>query len=179
VFSSFLLAAVEGEPNGKWLPHDINEVIWGTIAFLIVFGVIIWKAGPTISKGFAARPERISGELSTAAETRAQAEAERDRIKAALADSDAEAGRIVAEARTQAEALRIDIEARAVIEADAVRARVGADVASAQRQATNDLSGEVSRLAYGAAEKVVAASLDDDTHQHLIEAYIAQVGTAN
>lgn len=177
MLSSIVFAAEK--PNNAWLPGDFNEVIWGTIAFVIVFAVIIWKAGPAISKGFAARPERISGELSAAAEARTQAEAERDRIKAALADSDSEAARIVAEARTQAEALRADIEARAVIEADAIRARVGSDVASAQRQATNDLSGEVSRLAFGAAEKVVAASLDDDTHQHLIEAYIAQVGTAN
>ena len=33
-----LLLAEEG--NHFWLPHDINEVIWGTIAFLIVFGLL-------------------------------------------------------------------------------------------------------------------------------------------
>ena len=39
IVSPALLAA-EGS-NGKWLPADINEVIWGTIAFVLVFGVLL------------------------------------------------------------------------------------------------------------------------------------------
>ena len=60
------ILAAETEGNGFWLPHDFNEVIWGTIAFVIVIGVIIWKGGPAIKAAMAARPERISGELSAA-----------------------------------------------------------------------------------------------------------------
>ena len=46
-----LLAAEEG--NGYWLPHDINEVIWGTLAFAVGFGgSMIWfgsSAGVALS----------------------------------------------------------------------------------------------------------------------------------
>jgi len=172
-----LILAAEG--NGPWLPHDINEVIWGSIAFFIVIGIIVWKAGPFIRKAVAARPERISGELTSAAETRTAAEAERDRIKAALADSDSEAARIVEEARQAADALRAGIEERAKVEAVALRERARHDIEVARRQATNDLTADLSRLALGAAEQVVAANLDDSTQQDLIEAYIAQVGASN
>jgi len=173
-----LLAAEEGG-NGAWLPHDLNEVIWGTIAFVIVFGLLIWKAGPAIKKAVAARPERISGELDSATEARTAAEAERDRIKAALADSDSEAARIVEEARQTADRLRVDIEARAEAEVATLRERNAHDIATARRQAESDLVGEVSRLALGAAEKVVHNNLDDATQQALIENFISQVGANN
>ena len=174
-----ILAAEEGHGNGYWLPHDINEVIWGTLAFAIVAGIIIWKAGPAIKKALKARPERISGELATAADTRTAAEAERDRIKAALADSDSEAARIVEEARRAADTMLTDMEARAHSDAAALRERAAHDIEAARRQATNDLTADVSRLALGAAERVVHANLDDSTQQDLIEAYIAQVGATN
>lgn len=165
--------------NGPWLPHDIKEVIWGSLAFFIVIGVIVWKAGPTIKQFVAARPERISEELKTATDSRTAAEAERDRIKAALADSDSEAARIVEEARRAADALRASMEERAHADAAALRERAAHDIEVARRQATNDLTADLSRLALGAAERVVAANLDDSTQQDLIEAYIAQVGATN
>ncbi|MCB1268638.1 MAG: hypothetical protein KDB19_10965, partial [Microthrixaceae bacterium] len=61
----------------------------------------------------------------------------------------------------------------------ALRERAGADLAATRMQATADLSGELSRLALGAAEEVVASSLDDATQQRLIDDYISQVGAQN
>ena len=46
-------------------------------------------------------------------------------------------------------------------------------------QAEADLSGELSRLALGATEKVVEGSLDPAAQQRLIDDYINQVGTQN
>jgi len=173
------ILAAESEGNGFWLPHDINEVIWGTIAFVIVVGVIVWKGGPAIKTAMAARPERISGELSAATDALSAAEAKRDDIKSALADSDSEAARIVAEAHETAERLTAEIIERAHVEAASVRSRALVDIESSRRQATTDLTHDISRLALGAAEQVVHNNLDDTTQQSLIEAYIAQVGSSN
>jgi F-type H+-transporting ATPase subunit b len=172
-----LLLAEEG--NHFWLPHDINEVIWGTIAFLIVFGLLYKKAWPAISAAMAARPERIAAELGAAEADRVDAESKRDGVKAALADSDAEAARIVAEARDAAARLESDTVTRAEAEAVALRERAAGEFVAARRQAESDLAGELSRLALGAAEQVVHSNLDDATHQDLIEAYIRQVGATN
>lgn len=175
--NSFLLPLAEG--NGFWFPHDINEVIWGTIAFVIVIGLLAKKAGPAIKAGLNARPERIEAELSAAEAGRVEAEANRDSVKAALADSDAEAARILEEARATAAKVLADGKARAADDAAAIKARTTAEIAAAQRQAQSDLSGEISRLALGAAEKVVSTNLDDAMHQSLIDTYISQVGNAN
>ena len=100
-------------------------------------------------------------------------------VKNALADSDKEAARIIDEARQTASRLSSDTVARAEAEAVAIRERGAADLVAARRQAQADLTNEVSRLALGAAERVVDANLTDDTQQALIDSYISQVGATN
>lgn len=172
-----LLAAEEG--NGYWLPHDINEVIWGTLAFAIVFGLLIWKAGPAIKTALAARPARIKEELDTAAAARSTAEKSFADVKAALADSDKEAARIVEEARETAARLTTDYAARGDAEAATIRERGAIEIAAARRQAQADLVGEVTRIAAGAAERVVESNMTDATQQQLIDDYIGQLGSKN
>ena len=36
--------------NGYWFGHDINEIIFGTIAFFVISGLLVWKASPAIRK---------------------------------------------------------------------------------------------------------------------------------
>ena len=173
---SVLLAA---EGNGFWLPHDPYEILWGSLAFFIIAYLLVSKGGPAVKKGFTGRSERIEATLNEASSERTAAEAERDGIKADLADSDAEATRIVAEARETATRVKADLIARAEADAATARERAAAEIAAARRAAQADLTAEVSRLASGAAERVVHANLDESTQQSLIESYIAQVGANN
>jgi F-type H+-transporting ATPase subunit b len=168
-----------GAENGLFLTGDVNELIWGTIAFVLVVGGLNWKAGPAIKKAMVGRTERIQNEMDAAETLRTDAEGERDRIRAALADSDTEAARIVEDARQTADKLRADLSARADAAIVALRERGVNDIEAARRQAESDLRIEVSKLALGAAEQVVHHNLDPATQQSLIEAYIAQVGSTN
>lgn len=165
--------------NGFWLPHDKNEVIWGSLAFFIV-AFLLWKfAKKPAVEFFAKRSATVAADLDAAAQARLAAEAERDRIKAALADSESEAARIISEARATADQLAADTATRAQVEAERVRERAAADLATTRAQAESDLAGELARLSLGAAEQVVETSLDDAAHQRLIDAYITQVGSQN
>ena len=173
-----LLLAAEGahQSNGSVLPSDINEVIWGSIGFLIVFGLIVWKGGPAIKAMWKGRIDRIAGELDTASTARSAAEAKLAEVESSIANADAERQRIVADARTDAATVKAQIIARAGTDADDIRSRGAADVESARSQASSDLQAEVGVLAIGAAEQVVAASLDQATQADLIDTYIANVG---
>ncbi len=171
-------AASEGthHANGWILPGDINEVIWGTIGFLIVFSLIVWKGGPAIKAMWNGRIDRIRTELETAAAARSEAEAKLAAVEASLADADNERQRIVAEAREAAVAVRAQIIAKAGTDAADLRARGSADVEAAKAQATHDLQAEIGVLAIGAAEAVVANALDASTQSQLIDNYIDKVG---
>ncbi len=180
MFASILISAAEEvEPNGYWLPHDLDEVIWGSIAFFIVLGLLGKYALPFIRKAMEDRTTQIGNDLGAAESLRNGAESERDEIKAALADSDTEAARIVEEARQAADALGKEIRQRGEADAAEITARIETDVATATRQAVADMTAEVGRLALGAAQEVVTSNLDDSTQQRLIDDYISQLGSQN
>ena len=165
-------------PNGWILPGDINEVWWGTSAFLVVAAILWWKALPAAKNMASGRTERIRSELEAAASARARAEAELSEIQARLADADAERARIRAEAQQTAAAVQAQLAARAEQEAAELRARAAADAESSKAQAEADLRAEVGAIAIGAAEAVVARNLDPETQRNLVERYIASVGAA-
>jgi F-type H+-transporting ATPase subunit b len=162
--------------NGFILPGDINEVIWGSISFLLIMALIFWKGRPAIKGMWNGRIERIAGELSSAESTRANAEAKLSAVESNIANADAERQRILTEAHANAATLKAQIIAKAESDAADVRARGAADAESSKAQATSDLQTEIGSLALGAAEAVVANALDAATQSELIDNYITKVG---
>jgi F-type H+-transporting ATPase subunit b len=165
--------------NQAILPHDINEVIWGSIAFFLVVGLIVWKGGPAIKKAWNGRIEGIENDLSSAEQAVVDAEAELADVQQRIANADAESEQILAEARATAETLRQQLAERAAIEAAEVTARAAADVEAAKSQAMADLQHEVADLTMGAAEALVRSNLDADAQQRLVESYITEVGSSS
>ncbi len=172
-----LLVAEEGEhhANNFWY-GDINEVIWGTVSFLILFAAFLKWGVPAIRKAMAGQREGIAEQIETAETQRAEGEAKLAEYRAQLSDASSEADRIIAEAREAAEHLKVDLAQRAERDAVELRARAEAEIAAARDQAVADLRSEVSALALGAAETVVQRNLDQDTQVALIENYINDVG---
>jgi len=175
IFTPGLLAAGEHEPNDIILPHDINEVIWGTIAFLIIV-FTLWKFAYEPAKdAMKARRERIAGELDGAAQARADAENQLSSVRSQLSGADTERASMVTEAKRTAEAMDRDAESRIEQEANEARERARRDIAASRDQATVDLQAMVSDLTLGATELVVRNNLDDATQTDLVEKYIAQL----
>ncbi len=70
---NFLFAS--SAENGIIIPGDTNEVIWGTISFTIVVLLFLWKGLGPVKVMWHARIDRIRNEVTSAADTRAAAEA--------------------------------------------------------------------------------------------------------
>jgi F-type H+-transporting ATPase subunit b len=156
-----------------------NELFYGSIAFVILLG-LMWKlALPPVVKGMEARTERIRADLARADEAKTEAEATLAEYQERVASSKAEATRIIEDARATADALKADLHKRAEAEIAELRQRAQADIESLKTQAIADLTHEVASLAIGAAEVVVQKSLDQATQMQLIENYINSVGSRN
>jgi F-type H+-transporting ATPase subunit b len=175
--SMLAVLAAEGgfESPNKWLPENA-EIIYGTIAFVVVAALLIKFAGPAITKSMAGRTARIQADLDRSVAARAAAETEATKVTSDLAGVDTEVAAIVAEARSSAEQLKIDGLARIEAELAESRAKALADIESSKSRVVTELEGSVGRLAIGAAEQVVENSLDADTQNQLIERFIDQVG---
>lgn len=166
----------QGYHSPSWIWPEQAELIYGSLASIIVIGLLVWKAGPFVKKAFAARTERIQNEIDGAAKARTDAEAEAARIRQALGDIESERQRLFTEADTQAEALLVDGRRRLDVEIADLEAKAEADIATAAGRTGDELRSEIARLASHATDQVVARTLDDATQQELVEQYISRVG---
>ena len=184
VTTSRLLPGAEFDTDDKgvtshhWLWPEKAEMIYGTLASVIIIGLLVWKAGPAVKKAFAARTAKVQAELDESARAQRDAETEAARIRQALGDIETERQRLLAEADEQAAALLADGRARLAAEIADLEAKADADIGAAGSRISDELRAEISRLASAAADQVVVRSLDEGTQQRLIEDYIARVGAS-
>lgn len=163
--------------HSAWWP-ETAEIVYGTIATVLVVGLIVKFGGPAVKKAMAARTERIQKELDAAAADKAAAATEAEQIRRAKGDIEAERARILGEAQEQAAVLLRDGRARLAAEVEDLEAKTSADIAASGSRASDELRAEISRLSMAAVDHVVTGTLDDATHQELIESFISRVGAA-
>ena len=162
------------EPNNPILPAT-NEVIWGSIAFVVLL-VLLWKlAYPGLRASMDARTERIRSQLEEAEQAAAGAESLKAEYDQKLAEAQAEANSIIEAARGEAEAVRQERIGAIDGEIAERRAQADADIEAAKERAMADVRAQVTTLAVGAAEQVVRRSLDEAAYSQLIDDYIDQV----
>ena len=159
----------------KMIFPELNEIIWGGAAFLILFVVMVKKGFPAVKGAMDARAERIRADLDAAETAKSDAQAVQADYEARLADAKDEAARLFEEARTTADQLKVDLTSRAEADVVEMRERATADIEASRQQAIADLRAEVAGIALGAAERVVQSSLDEDAQRRLIDQYIDEV----
>jgi F-type H+-transporting ATPase subunit b len=161
------------------LKPENNEIIWGSLAFLVLL-IAMWKWGvPAVRNMEHTREERIRNDLESAESTRLAAEAEKAEYERQIADARNEAGRIIEEARQAAESVRRDLTTRAEQEANEIRERAQADIANQRAQAMSSLRNEVAELSIDLAGRIVERNLDTDTNRQLVNSFIDQVAGSN
>ena len=158
---------------------ELNEIVWGGAAFLILFVVMVKKGFPAVKGAMDARAEKIRTDLDAAEQARTDAQAVQADYEARLADAKSEASRLIDEARGAADQVKTDLMARHEAEMAELRTRAAADIESSRTQAIADLRAEVAGIALGAAERVVQSSLDAEVQGRLIDAYIDEVAGGN
>ena len=180
--STVFIAAEEGhaiDETHSWLLPETAELIYGGIAFIIVM-ILFWKLGAfkALGKAWTGRTAKVQQQIDDSAAARAAAETEASDIRRAAGDIAAERARLLADADVQAEQLLVDGRSRIETEVAELQVRADAEIASAAHRSGDELQGEISRLSAAAAEQLVEGSLDDATHQRLIEDFIARVGAS-
>jgi F-type H+-transporting ATPase subunit b len=175
-----LLLAQEAEEEGSdvadLIPH-VEELIWGTIAFAVLFFFMAKWVFPRLNQTLEARRERIQGELEKAEQTRREADQILTEYRQQLADSRDEANRIIEEARNTAESMRREMLARAEQENQAVLARAQEEIRAERDRVFQELKSQVGELSLALAGKVVGESLDRDRHLRLVDDYIEELSS--
>lgn len=169
-----ILASEAESPNVLRVPLD--ELIIGTVAFLLVFFVLAKFAFPAINRTLEARADAIEGGLKRAEQSQAQAADLLDQYKAQLAEARTEAANIRAAAQAERTAMIEAARSEADAKAADIVARANAQVDNEKAQAMTSLRRDVSDLAIRLASKVVGESLTDDARARAaVDRFIADL----
>jgi F-type H+-transporting ATPase subunit b len=160
----------------SWIWPEGYEAWFGSIASILIFALLFWKAGPFVKKGMAARTARVQGQLDAATTAKAEAETEAATIRTALGDIGTERQHLLAAADEQAAAIVVEGRSRLEREVAEMQAKAAADLESAMGRSQDELRAEIAQLASVAADHVIVESLDAATQQLLIESFIERVG---
>ena len=180
-----ILAAEGSDPiddarSIHWLWPAQAELIYGTIASIIIFAAIYKFAGPAAKKAMTDRTAAVQENLDSAEQAQSDAAGEAADIREAAGDIDAERQRLFADADAQAEVVLADGRARLDQEVAELEARAESDIAAASGRVNDELRGEITTLANGATEQLLAGgAIDDATQQDLIESFISRVGASS
>jgi F-type H+-transporting ATPase subunit b len=150
---------------------------WVAVGFVLVIALLVWKGVPgLIAKMLDQRAAVIAAELDEAKRLRAEAAALLADYQKRAAGAEAEARSIV-DAAT-AEAAQFQKDSRIALEAQIARRTAAAQdkIAQAEAAALNEIRGLAADSAVSAAQKLIAARLDDKRASSLIADSIKGVG---
>jgi F-type H+-transporting ATPase subunit b len=153
--------------------HLDNPEFWVLVGFVLVVALLVWKGVPKmVGKMLDQRAAVIAAELNEARRLRQEALSLLAEYQKKSAGAEEEAQAIVTEAR--AEAARFAEESRAALTAQiARRAQAAQDkIAQAETAAMNEIRALAADAAANAAQKLIAARMDEARASGLIDSSI-------
>lgn len=169
-----IFAAEEGAANPLRLPVD--ELIIGTIAFLIVFGLLARFVFPKVGKLLEERTETIEGGIKRAEEAQAEAQSTLEAYRAQLADARHEAAQIRERAREEGAAIIAELREQAQAEAQRITQSARLQIEADRERAIVQLRTQVGELATELAGSIVGEALTDDARQRrVIDRFLAEL----
>jgi len=154
---------------------NLGMLIVQIFAFIIVMLTLnAWVYKPMLNM-METRKQKIAQGLEdarVAAEARADAQKEADKIRA---EAQAEAAKIVREATERAATAGQDVKAAAEAEAAKARDAAMAEAEMERNRILGDLRGQVASLAIAAANKLVGEALDENRQRALINEFFSGV----
>jgi F-type H+-transporting ATPase subunit b len=161
MLTAFVAAAAEEEEHNLLFPA-LPDLIWGTLAFLIVLAVV-WKLViPRLTVALDARRDAIEGGLKRAEEAQAGAQEALENYNAQLAEARAEAAQIRDQARADGAAILAELKEQASAEAARIAANAQVQIEVERQAALISLRAEVGALALDLASTVIGEALNDD-----------------
>ena len=168
-----VFAAEETEGGSFWetaypiIPHP-GELIFGILAFVIIYAVVRWKVVPRLEEVFTERAAAIEGGMEKAEDAQRQAAELLEELRARLAESRQDAARVREEARAEGAAIIAELREQAQTEAARITSAAHQQIEAERQQAVVQLRAEVGRLSIDLASRIVGESLEDEARQRRV-----------
>lgn len=169
--------------SSEWFTWDPSllipasyDLVWGTIAFLIVAFVIYKLAWPTFIAMLDERREKIEHGLQAATRAKEEVAAERAQLADEVTEARREASRIREEAQENAKAIVADARAKAQDEAARILEQADRQIEADRAAAENTLRSDVGSLATTLAGRIVEANVaDTEISRNVIDRFLDEL----
>lgn len=153
-----------------------QELIIGTICFLLVFGVLARRLMPRIQQTLNERTDQIEGGLARAEDAQAEAQRMLEQYRQQLSEARHEAARLREEAREQGAQIIAEMREQAQAEARRITESAQAQIEAERQQALIALRSEVGTLATELASRIVGESLTDEVREsRLVDRFLDEL----
>jgi F-type H+-transporting ATPase subunit b len=162
--------------EGNLLLPTIPDLLWGTVSFVVILALFIWRVLPRLNALLDERSKAIAGRIDEAKHAREEAERVLQRYQEQLAEARVEAGRIREQAREDGKRILVELREQAQAEADRVTAQAHQQIEAERQSALVSLRSEVGRLALDLASGVIGEHLADDKNATaLVDRFLADL----
>ncbi len=169
------LAASQEAGTNPLIPSTV-ELVFGGVAFFVVFGILGKILLPRIQKTLEERTDAIEGGLQRAEEAQAEAQQVLEQYRAQLAEARHEAARLREQAQEQGAQIIAEMREQASAEARRLVEAAHAQIEADRQQALQALKAEVGGLAVELASRVVGESLADEARQRrVVDRFLAEL----
>ncbi len=163
-------AAAHGGHHYNWM-----DLVWRTINFALVFGVIWFLAGKKLSGGLKGRSTDIANQLSDLEARKAEAEKKLRGIESSISNLEAEKKQITEEYHKQGEALKASIIAAAEEKAASIKEQAKLTAEQEGRAAAQQLRAEMADLVVEVSERMLKEKLSAGDQEKLVDEYLTKV----
>jgi F-type H+-transporting ATPase subunit b len=173
------LALLAAEETRFVLPHAV-EMIWGSIAFFLLFGVLTWKVWPAVKKTLDDRTAKIREGLEKSESAKVEADALLGQYRRQLDEARGDAQKIIEEAKRTAESLRQELVGKAEREAQDIVSRARAEVSGEADRAKQALRAELANLSLDLATRVIERELaQPESQRQFVERTISELAATS
>ena len=156
----------------------IYQAIAAATVFLVVFVVLKTKAWGPILKGLQDRENKIKDDLENAERANKDAQSNLKAYQQQLSEAQAEAKRIIDQARLDADKVRTQRHAETQAEITAMRSQVTRDIQNAKDQAVKQLIEEVGMLSTQIAGQILKREINPGDQANLVRESIEKYQAA-
>ena len=146
------------------------------LSMLLLFTLLSYLLFNPVRDMLEKRKQRVVDDQETAKREKAEAIAFKEEYDLKLKQVEKEAEAILSEARKQAKQNEMKIVADAKEEAARIIARANTEIELEKKSALDDMKQEMISIAAMMAEKVVAASIDTNVQESLIDETLKEMG---
>ena len=152
----------------------LADLIINIVNILVLFFVTRALLYKPVKKYLAQRRERTEAAVKEAEDAKTQADAERAKYEALLAQAEAEKAKVLAQAAEEARQNAADVAERANRQAEAVLAEAAADAQAVRDKAARDSKDAITEIALEISGKLMGRAVTDADNRRLVDSFFAE-----